>query len=239
MKSKGSKDNRPIQYQKGYCEFYKLKFKVSPAVLIPRPETELLVDEVLGNIKYCVSSIKGKDICVLDIGTGAGNIAISIAKNAPNVRVIATDISKKALKIARLNARLHNVESRVNFLQSNLLSNPDLKPMIHTAHLLILIIVTNLPYIPSYRIPYLDPSVKDFEPHLALDGGEDGFKLYRRLFSQISQLGVEPLTIISEIDYTHGELAYSEAYNFFPQAFIEVKKDLAHLQRILTIKLTD
>ena len=202
----------------------------------------------------------------MDVGTGAGNIAISIAKNLSlhpirgliaqkgvNVRIIATDISTSALKVAKQNAKFHGVEDKITFVKSDLLSafchsggrrpiesnkkdaiaslqhdNPD-------------IIVTNLPYIPSARIPYLDSSVKDFEPHIALDGGEDGFGLYRELFQQIAKFslppqGWKPKLIIGEIDYTQGELAANEAQKYFPEAEVEVKKDLTHLQRILTVR---
>ncbi len=223
---------KPIHYQKGYVEFYKLKFKVTPDVLIPRPETELLVDEVLRSIKYYVSSIKGNNILVLDIGTGAGNIAISIAKNAPDVKTIATDISTAAIKVAKNNAKLHGVENRIKFIKSNLLENP----IIHNTLYKILIIVTNLPYIPSARIPYLDTSVKDYEPKIALDGGEDGFNLYRQLFAQIKEKKLQPKLIIGEIDYTQGELAINEVQKYLPEYQAEVKLDLAHKQRILLIR---
>lgn len=213
----------PKQYQQGYTEFYKLKFLVTPDVLIPRPETELLVDEA-------INWVKGK-ITVLDIGTGAGSIAIAVAKNIPEVNIIATDVSPKTLKIARKNAKFHGVEDRIQFIESDLLENP----LILNTNPLPLVIVTNLPYIPTERIPYLDSSVKDFEPHIALDGGEDGFELYRRLFEQIIDKKLQPKLFLGEIDYTHGELAVDEAYKFFPDAQIEVKKDLAHLQRILSI----
>lgn len=260
----------PVQYQQGWTEFYKLRFKVSPDVLIPRPETELLVDEVLNSIKYYVPGIK--DITVIDLGTGSGNIAIAIAKNAPNmncslacygvslwasssanhlfpaksdlatysgsrIKIIATDISSKALGLAAQNAKLHGVEDKITWVQSDLLNFP--KPssplILNTGYL---ILVTNLPYIPSARIPYLDSSVKDFEPLLALDGGEDGFDLYRQLFQQISrQPGrLLPKLVIGEIDYTHGELAQAEVKKFFPKAEVEVKTDLTKKQRILLIK---
>lgn len=222
---------KPSQYIKGWVEFYKLKFKVTPDTLIPRPETELLVDEVLNFTKNCTLYPVPCTLTVLDLGTGAGNIAISIAKNAPNVKIIATDISKKALGIAKQNAKLHGVENRIQFIESNLLSDaPTHRPADP------LIIVTNLPYIPSARIPYLDSSVKDFEPYVALDGGEDGFELYRKFFQQIQKKGWKPNLIIGEIDYTHGELAVLEAQKYFPEAEVEVKKDLAHLQRILLVR---
>lgn len=100
----------------------------------------------------------------------------------------------------------------------------------------ICVIVTNLPYIPSARIPYLDSSVKDFEPHIALDGGEDGFELYRKLFGQINQNRWKIKLLIGEIDYTHGELAIHEALKYFPNAQVEIKTDLSHKQRILLLR---
>lgn len=255
--------NKPTQYKQGFTEFYKLRFMVNSDVLIPRPETELLVEYVLNFIKQ-PRTTNNELITILDLGTGSGNIAISLAKNLPKnptsgvkVKIIATDVSEKALKVAQQNAKLHGVEKQITFIQSDLLSTfcqsgdpantrdsrikkerfwtsqndtPD-------------IIVTNLPYIPSARIAYLDPSVKDFEPLVALDGGEDGFELYRKLFKQILKLSLtprrcKPKLIIGEIDYTHGELAVMEAQKYFPEAQVEVKTDLAHKQRILTIKTT-
>lgn len=236
---------KPKQYIQGWVEFYKLKFKVTPNVLIPRPETELLVDEVIrfladhpfgseaqGRRPERPKKVEGSHSpTILDVGTGSGNIAISVAKNNQDVQIIATDISSQALKVAKQNAKLHGVQDRIQFLKSDLLKNP----IIHNTLYTILIIVANLPYIPSNRIPYLDSSVKDFEPHIALNGGEDGFNLYRKLFTQIKEKGLKPKLILGEIDYTHGELAYSEAQKTFPTSKIEVKTDLAHKQRILLI----
>lgn len=239
---------KPVQYQKGWVEFYKLKFKVTPDVLIPRQETELLVEETLNyiNILRAKREVNPKDsshlrsnniipITILDLGTGSGNIAISLACNLRgcNVKIIATDVSKKALKIAHQNAKLHGVNDKINFLQSNLLKNIDTKIIRSDEKC---VIVTNLPYIPTERINYLDFSVRDFEPHLALDGGEDGFELYRKLFTQIKEKGWKPKLIIGEIDYTHGELAQQEAQKYFPEAEVEVKTDLNRKQRILTIE---
>lgn len=250
------KNNIPDAYQKGWVEFYKLRFKVSPDVLIPRPETELLVDDVLNFLKDShvaeAPQNDNKVITILDLGTGSGAIAISVAKNLTSgvrVNIIASDISTKALKVARQNAKLHNVEDKITFIQSDLLNNchPELdsgskkipKQVLHDSQEMYDIIVTNLPYIPTERIDYLDSSVKDFEPRVALDGGEDGFELYRKLFQQLSTLGVEldwhPRLIAGEIDYTHGDLAISEAKKYFPDAKVEIKNDLAHKQRILKI----
>jgi release factor glutamine methyltransferase len=229
----------PEAYIQGWMEFYKLKFKVTSDVLIPRPETELLIDEVL---KY--SSLQ-KNMTVLDIGTGSGAIAISIAKNNPKIKIFASDISKEALKVAKLNASFHRVQDKIIFIESDLLSFvPEKKPLnknlpaalIPKSNLNIDIIVTNLPYIPTSRIPYLDPSVKDFEPRIALNGGADGFEIYRRLFDQISIKNLNPKILIGEIDDTHQDIALKESKKYFPKANIEVKLDLAKKPRILIIK---
>lgn len=222
------KSSRPYQYIKGWVEFYKLKFKVTPDVLIPRPETELLVDEVLNFYTLYpipLGEAASSAYTLVDIGTGAGNIAISLACNLRgcNVNIIATDISEKALKIARDNAKFHKV--KIKFIKSNLLDQ--VKEQVD-------IIVGNLPYIPSSRISYLDPSVKDFEPLIALDGGQDGFELYRKLFQQLKKRKFK--IFVGEIDYTHGELALHEAQKYFPKAQVEVKKDLSHQQRVLVIR---
>lgn len=219
------KNDKPKQYTQGFVEFFKLKFKVTPAVLIPRPETELLVDLVL----------QIKPSTLLDIGTGAGNIAISAAKNLPTLKVTASDISKEALKVAKQNARFHKVTDRIEFIQADLL-----EPIWHDIARYE-VIVANLPYIPTERIPYLDSSVKDFEPYIALNGGKDGFELYRKLFKQIKSFEA-PIPdwklkyLFAEIDYTQAEIAVNEALKFFPKSSAEVKLDLAHKQRILIIK---
>lgn len=215
-----TKTDQPIQYQRGWVEFFKLKFKVNPDVLIPRPETELLVDEV---IKFA----KGQQLTILDLGTGSGAIAISLAKNLPQVKILASEVSSQALEVAKLNAKFHQVEDKIEFIESDLLDQIPVQPDV---------IVTNLPYIPGYRIPYLDSSVKDFEPHIALDGGSDGFDLYRKLFQQIRQLGWQIKLLVGEIDYIQGESAQTEAQKYFPDSKTEILFDLTHRQRILIIK---
>lgn len=248
----------PRQYIQGYTEFYKLRFRVTPDVLIPRPESELLVDEVINRAKN-PSPITHNSLTIIDIGTGCGNIAISLAKNLnghpKGINIIATDISQKALNVAKLNAVFHDVENQIIFIKADLLYYDTL---VYHNEITPNVIVANLPYIPSERIPFLDSSVKDFEPIIALDGGEDGFDLYRKLFQQIrektyvfpeekgkvlrardkifSHHSAKQVLIVCEIDYTHGELAVNEALKYFPDAQVEVKTDLAHKQRILIIQ---
>lgn len=259
----------PVQYQRGFAEFYKLKFFVDKRVLIPRPETEILVDQV----------IRANPTNVLEIGTGSGCIAVSIAKNLPECKITAVDISKDALTVAKKNAKLQGVQGQLQFIESNLLSfipaiqnlssvipsgaeeslitDSNQREMIEippTSHMLrgtsrharddkkgntpihFDWIVANLPYIPSSRISSLDSSVKDFEPHLALDGGEDGFDLYRKLFIQMIQKNIYPLYFLGEIDITHEEIAKKEAEKFFPRAKVEIKKDLTKRPRFIVIQ---
>ncbi len=233
----------PPQYLRGWVEFYKLKFKVTPDVLIPRPETELLIDEVIQFAGSMESSPT-----VLDIGTGSGCIAISIAKNLPKARVFAVDISEPALDVARENTKKNRAEGKIFFLKSDLLSviptnvegsqtsEPEENGRILKAKFIVPdIMVANLPYIPSSRIFYLDPSVKDFEPRLALDGGSDGFNLYRRLFKEMKEKNLIPKLFIGEIDEAQDKIAVSEARKYFSSANIEIKNDLAKKPRILII----
>lgn len=243
--------DQPKAYQQEWIEFYKLRFKVIPDVLIPRPETELLVDEVIRFVKEIATvrqSEPRQSLTVLDLGTGSGNIIISLAKNLSHiggVTFIATDISPKALEVAKQNAKLHGVQDKITFVRSDLLDVIAIRQLAEKQSS-VDIIVTNLPYIPSARIPYLNASVKDFEPHVALDGGPDGFDLYRKLFQQLKEKswlarrslgeGRKLKIFVGEIDYTHGELAVSVAQKYFPDTQVEVKTDLAHKQRILLIR---
>lgn len=241
------KVERPKQYIQGWTEFYKLKFHLTEDALIPRPETELLVDEVLklanGELQMVNSqtdssiSHKPSIISILDLGTGSGAIAIAIAKNLPNVKIIATDISEPALAVARKNAKFHRAEKNIFFIQSDLLSFiPDFHLGGGTNVKAQDIIVANLPYIPTARLMYIDPMVTEFEPIIALDGGQDGFELYRKLFTQIEQKKLYPKYLIGEIDYTHAEIVQQEVRKHFPNAEVEVKHDLAQKQRYFIVK---
>ena len=226
----------PKQYVQGFTEFYKLKFKLTPDVLIPRPETELIVEWVLsalgGKPQLGIGSVgeiklnPDKPPTLVDIGTGSGCIPISIIKNNSKVKTVAIDISAKALGVARLNAKLHHVESKIFFVENDLLTNFKQSPDIITA---------NLPYIPSARLMHIDPMVRDFEPKLALDGGYDGFELYRQLFKQMKEQNIKPQLFIGEIDEEQADIAKVEAKKFFPTSQIFIKKDLSKKDRFITI----
>lgn len=161
-------DGSPIQHLIGYREFFLLDIEVSPDVLIPRPETELLVTEALNRIKgYAAPG-------VLDIGTGSGCIAVSVAHRSPAARVTAIDISPKALDVAKRNARRHGVAERIRFFEGDLfapLSDADRFDLI----------VSNPPYVSASEFENLPRHVRDFEPRLALEAGPQGFDVHDRL----------------------------------------------------------
>lgn len=165
----------PVAYLVGYKEFYSLSFRVSPAVLIPRPDTETLVDQALSELKSKASPTPR----LLDLGTGSGCLAIVLAKLLPTLGVIAVDLFQPALDLARLNAQTHKVGDRIQFLLGDLFC--PLKP----AECFDLI-VSNPPYIPTADIANLESSVRDFEPKSALDGGADGLDFYRRILRDAS-----------------------------------------------------
>lgn len=158
----------PLQYIAGNVDFYGLTIKVGPGVLIPRPETELLVEEVLKTVS------SKQSLSILDLCTGSGCIALALAKHLPEADIYATDISEKALGFAVGNARINNI-SNVKFINGSLFD--PLKGMRFD------IIVTNPPYIIKADISSLEPEIRDWEPFEALDGGEDGLDFYREIIS--------------------------------------------------------
>jgi release factor glutamine methyltransferase len=164
--------HEPIQYITGQQEFYGLTLKVTPAVLIPRPETEHLVEAILNLLPA------GKPQKIVDIGTGSGAIAIALAVHLPHAEITALDISIEALTVAAANAHEHNVTDRIRFLHSDLLSALDHEAETFDA------IVSNPPYVPEADRDTLHPQVRDHEPAAALFAGKTGLDIYRRLIPQ-------------------------------------------------------
>lgn len=179
--------SEPLAYILGYREFFGLNFLVNKHVLIPRAETENLVEAVLSYTK----NSEREDLKLIDVGTGSGAIAISVAVNNPSLSVIATDISPEALKVAVKNARLHQVHTKIKFLKSDLLEN--LKQKVD-------IIAANLPYIPTKKYNGLPEEIRLFEPKLALDSGESDSSLYQKLFLQAREKLKPKGVIFYEID---------------------------------------
>jgi len=162
--------HEPVQYITGMQEFYGLPFRVTPATLIPRPETELLVESVLAQIP------QHHAVRIADVGTGTGCIAIALAVHLPYAHVTALDLSNDALSVARENAAINHVKKRVMPLHSDLLSS--------VAGQAFDVVVSNPPYVPFSDRSTLAPQVRDFEPDAALYAGEDGLEIYRRLIPQ-------------------------------------------------------
>ncbi|OQB13251.1 MAG: Release factor glutamine methyltransferase [Firmicutes bacterium ADurb.Bin193] len=171
--------HEPLQYITGRCEFMSLEFFVTPKVLIPRPDTETLVQRV---IEYAGE----RPLTVLEIGTGSGCISVSLAHYCKNLIIDAVDISKEALDIARQNAD-HNGVSRINFTKMDIMR--DFPNKIYD------IVVSNPPYIENGKIPDLMPEVRDYEPPTALDGGDDGLAFYRRIAEGCTHFGYIALEV--------------------------------------------
>ena len=206
--------HEPLQYILGETEFYGCKIKVNPDVLIPRPETELLVEKL---VQENVNSI-------LEIGTGSGAIAIALAKQMKNVQIEATDISEKALNTARQNAELNNVS--INFMQSDIFENIKNKYDI---------IVSNPPYISKKEYDNLAPEIKDYEPEISLLAKEEGLFYYKKIFENAKDYLTEKGKIYFEIGYNQAEKIKEIAKeNGFDE--INVFKDLNGFDRIVMIK---
>jgi release factor glutamine methyltransferase len=174
----------PLQYLLGVQEFYGREFAVSPAVLIPRPETELLVEEVLKHRAMFTERARnaGRAPLLVDIGTGSGAIAVTLAAEWPEARVLAVDLSPDALAMAQKNATRLGVAERIEFLLGDLM-HPLLERGLRPD-----VVVSNPPYIPSGDCEELDVEVREHEPRLALDGGEDGLNPYRIISAALPQL---------------------------------------------------
>lgn len=210
----------PLPYIIGGWEFYGHWFELSPATLVPRPETELLVERAIHRLAGAGSSLAA------DVGTGSGCIAISLALALPNVRVLAVDRSADALQVARRNASRLGASSRIDFVQADLLP-----PLAHPLDLL----CANLPYIPTAELDRLP--VARFEPRMALDGGPDGLALIRRLLSRIGPSLAPGAALLLEIEAGQGTPALDLGRALFPGAQVEVLPDLAGQARLLEIEL--
>lgn len=203
----------PLQYIIGEQEFMGLRFKVNSNVLIPRQDTETLVEQVLKIVKPGMK--------VLDLCTGSGCVLISVLKNAPELTGMGSDISKTALLVAKENAKLHEVDAE--WVWSDLFDN-----ITETFD----VIMANPPYIPTGEILSLMPEVRDFEPENALDGGADGLDFYRKIAGQVKDYLNPGGYVYMEIGYDQGE-AVSELMRNAGFTEVEVIKDLARNDRVV------
>ena len=217
----------PLAYILNYREFYGVNLLVNPDVLIPRPETETMVEHALF---MALMGMESRELVIADIGTGTGAIAINLAIHLPAARIYATDAYDATLDVAAYNIRMHNVTDRITLLKGDLL-----EPLPEPVD----VIAANLPYLPTDRIPTLQPEVQ-WEPIAALDGGPGGIDLIGRLLEQaavgdrIKPHGV----ILLELDPEQIPEARLLATNAFPDAEITVEPDLARLDRLLVVSLS-
>ncbi len=217
----------PIAYLVGYKPFYALDITVNRHVLIPRPETELLVDRVLDHARYLL--LQGQTPLIADIGTGSGAIATALAVNASGAQVIAVDISDNALAVAAQNIWRYGLGDQVQLLPGNL-TDPLPGPVD--------VIVANLPYVASAQLPHLPPAVRDYEPILALDGGPDGLQVFRAFFDGLMRAGVQSKLrpggrIYLEIGADQGAAVKALAELALPGAEVYILPDYAGLDRIV------
>ena len=212
----------PLGHVLGFEWFYGYRFKVNPDVLIPRPETEELVANILAAYDECFD---GQDVDVIDVGTGSVAIAIALRKEEAHLQVTASDISEQAVAVARKNAADNAAD--VTFLTGDML-----EPFIE-AGIRCDILVSNPPYIPVHE--QMEHSVVDFEPHVALFGGEDGLKFYREIFANAHRVIKEKAILAFEMGYDQGERLRALAKEHFPDARVEIIKDLSGKNRMLFV----
>ena len=210
----------PLPYVLGRWEFFGLEFDVTPDVLIPRPETELLVERAIAWLKA-----HPEDRYAVDIGTGSGCIGIAMAANIPDLKVTASDISAAALEMAQHNAAKNGVRKRMEFVCC------DLFPPQAEYNL----IVANLPYIPTKKLKKLP--IYGHEPTMALNGGADGMDLIRRLLNAAPDRLVPGGFLLMEIEASEGSAALSLAFDAFEKADIHLHKDLSGRDRILEVQV--
>jgi release factor glutamine methyltransferase len=221
--------NEPIAYILGKWEFYGLEFKVDKNTLIPRPETELIVENVL--------KMQPKNTSIIDVGTGSGNIIISLAKNLKGKNTFfATDISLKALNVARQNARLHKVSGKIKFLHGNLLTPIIRNLKLETRNF---IIVSNLPYLSPKIYSKVSADIKNHEPKYALLSSDSGLNHYKKLFEQIKKLRVASckLQVFLEFSPEQKTRLKKAVQTAFPKCSLVFFKDLAGKFRIIQIAL--
>ena len=216
-------NGEPIQYINGKETFFSRDFIVNENVLIPRYETEELVENILYRIDDYFEDYQIIDLC--DVGTGSGAIAISLALEEPKLKVVATDISEDALDVARLNAK--ELKAHVEFYQGDML-----EPLINRNRK-VDIFVSNPPYIPNNQ--EIESVVKDNEPHVALFGGQDGLYFYRKIFSKVTEVIKDRALLAFEMGFDQRQLMEEAVEYYFPDTPYEIIKDMSGKDRMLFI----
>ena len=217
-------NREPTAYILDHCEFYGLDFRVDDSTLIPRPETELVVEkaaELAHRARH-----PGRPIVVADIGTGCGAIAVSLALALPQARVYATDISSSALRVAEANVGHHSVGGRVKLLLGDLL-----EPLPERVD----VVVANLPYVRDCEFNDLSAEIREFEPRIALAGGEDGLDRIRQMLGQMPGRLGEGGCFILEIGHGQQQTVNGLIDRHFPAAVIEWASDLGDIPRVVSV----
>ena len=225
----------PTQHLTGKQEFWGLEFEVTPEVLIPRPETEHLIEVALDRL--AVKEIRagrqqrltGENVTLVDIGTGSGCIAITLGKELPRANVYATEISKAALEVARQNAKRHGVSERIQFLQCNLLDA--------LSRVSFDLIVSNPPYVSEREAESLPVEVREHEPHMALFGGEEGYELYGQLIPQAAQHLKPGGLLVLELGY-NSLAAVEPLLDRADWHNVGITNDLAGIARVISAERT-
>ena len=208
-------NGEPLQYIEEYVPFYSIHINVDQRCLIPRPETEYMIEIIKNNI-----SAPKK---ILDVGTGSGCIALMMKKLFPDSEVHAVDISNDAITLAKENAEINNLE--VNFYQSDLLTNVE--------KLDFDLIVANLPYIPTSNLPTLQKEVIDYEPLIALDGGEDGLLYINKLLDNLKNTNSNELVLVLEVDISHAQSLRDSITDWED---VKLEKDLVERDRYIVAR---
>jgi len=222
-------NHEPLAYILGHKEFYSLDFLIGPGALIPRPETEAIVDVVLRTINEHPPF--NREVIVADVGTGSGAIAVAIGIHAPHAKIFAIDKSKEALVWAGKNIAKHKLEKQITLLQGDLLQ-PLKRP--------IDIIIANLPYIPADELQSLPKEISKHEPYIAVNGGEDGLELYRNFSKQLPEyLSKKNNSIIVEVGA--GQMIFVQEILLdnmpnYKNTQVEIHRDLRNIRRVLEIR---
>ena len=214
-------NGEPTAYITRHREFYGLDFYVDPSVLIPRPESELLVEKALNLAQT------RRIVTIADVGTGCGAIAISLALNLPQTKIYATDVSVSALEVARINCCHHRVEDRISLLGGDMLD-----PLPETIDL----IIANLPYVKESEVSQMGRA--NFEPQPALNGGPDGLEKIRHLCQQVSMKLRPQGCLLMEIGQGQGEAVTALLYSLFHSSEVKVIPDLSGIERVVSLCLT-
>ncbi len=212
----------PNQYITGTQEFWSLPFRVNPNVLIPRPETELLVEVVLEFLRSSDSNIS-----ILDLGTGSGAIAIALARELSGVRIVATDLSMAALQLARENARMNQVDEKIHFVRSDMFAAISISSQKFT------VVVTNPPYVSHAEFSKLAREIRDYEPRGALDGGPDGLTAIKYIIKEASTVLCQTGALIMEMGADQAESVSTLVRDSQHYQSYRIIKDYSGIDRVL------